>query len=294
MMMNDTIDSINTMIRQEEQKYGVSDYLNEDTLFCNGALHSSPVDEKCRSLMVDWCKKLCDFCKFSLDTASIAMSYADRFVSTDEGRFALMDRDMFQLVVMTSIYTAAKIHEPTALDPESVAMLSRGKFLRHEIEKMECKMLAGLRWLVNPPTATGFATQYLALISEHVIDSETRKRVLELAKYQIGLSLSEYELCLCRSSSVALAAVLNSLDSIVDVSDGMLSDFFEATFSGIVKSKEVTFVREQLLLAVSQQSSSEPVRALMGQQFRSRQTKSVASTIPNHHHSPRMVTMSIA
>jgi len=154
-------------------------------------------------------------------TASI-MSSADRFVSTKEGYYVLYDRERYQLVVMASFYLHAKIQQLKALNPSSVAKLSRGKFTKNDVERMEFEILTALKWHVNPPTSIDFVYELLKnLFNDHVNNNDNedfttmKTKIIELVNCQIDEAICDYELsCLHRPSHVAFAALLNSLESL--------------------------------------------------------------------------------
>jgi hypothetical protein len=140
------------MRRQEENGYASSDYLAQIPPSATSPL-DTPVDENCRNVMAKWCNEISDFCKYSRETASIAMSCLDRFMATPDGQTVFLYRSLFQLAAMTALYTAVKIHEHEAMDPALVSCLSRGAYSPEAVEAMEARMLTAIQWRVNPPTA---------------------------------------------------------------------------------------------------------------------------------------------
>lgn len=201
------------------------------------------------------------------------MSCVDRFVATSAvGYEALLDRDLYQLVVMAAFYTAAKVHQMEALDPKSVARLSRGKHTTADVEEMERTMLTDLGWRVNPPTTRFFAHHLLQLIPDSLMDRESRRRITELADFQLDLAICYYDLSLHRPSQIAYGALLNAIESI----DGEFAARFEAMVSTHVLSAthNVDVLREiriGLLRAVAEDpSAAEPtMSALLTKQLTS-------------------------
>jgi len=63
--------------------------------------------------------------------------------------------------------------------------------------------------------------------NDAVIDSCEKQAILDVAKFQIEMVVNEYDFCTYEGSSVALACVLNAIESVTD--DGMLCANFEAT-----------------------------------------------------------------
>jgi hypothetical protein len=174
------------------------------------SLDAAPVDESCRSRMIEWCYEIVDSCKFSRETVAIAINYLDRFTHLScETRD---DRHLFQLACMTCLYTAIKIHEPQAMDPKAVSSLSRGIFSAQKIIDMEQKILAALRWRVHPPTAVAFVYHYLHIVPEKILSSSERSVIIELSKIQTELAVKDCLFVASKPSTIALVALRNALD----------------------------------------------------------------------------------
>jgi hypothetical protein len=217
-----TLATIEVMRRQEETTYKSYDYLHQQAPqfpAANGPLSSTPgpatapVDGDCRFRMSEWCYQIVDFCKFKRETVAISMSCLDRFLCSPGGREAFVDRSTFQLAAMTTLYTAIKVHEPEAMEPSLVASLSRGAFCKEQVEAMEITVLKAIQWSVNPPTAMSFILGFLDLIPEHLISEEAREAVLDLAKFQAELAVSDCDFIAVNASSIALASLINAFES---------------------------------------------------------------------------------
>ena len=83
------LSTIEAILRQEKTGYTVPDYLRhlpEYTAF------GQPIDADARYLIAKWCFKIMDICDSKHETAVIAISCLDRFVSTPSGQEILLDR----------------------------------------------------------------------------------------------------------------------------------------------------------------------------------------------------------
>jgi hypothetical protein len=193
-------------MKERESAYKVSDYLHQpELLSCQ-----EPVDISCRAQMIDWMKNIIDHCKFNRSTISIAVNCMDRFLMTTE--WVLRDRSAFQLASITSLYVAIKICEPTVLSVKSIVTLTRNAYKADQIEAMERLILESIKWLVNPSTAMTFAPYLceLAATFDPRLDLGTLQ---ELTMLQLENTLTDYEMGLIPASAVALAAVINAVDS---------------------------------------------------------------------------------
>jgi hypothetical protein len=206
---SDVADHIAIMRIQEETTYLVRDYLAESAGIRKHA--SKPVDADCRVKMCEWCYQVVDFCKFRRETVAIGMSYLDRYLCTPKGREALCNRKEYQLAAMTALYIAIKIHEPLEMETSLLADLSRGCYTEMEFVGMEETMLQALRWRVNGPTPLGFVQYFIALLPESVHPA-VAEVLMDYARYQTELAVSEHIFVGVKPSDIALAAVLNAME----------------------------------------------------------------------------------
>jgi len=208
------------MLEQEKNVYSRtnSNYLESLGFHrvTNDANMQQGMDEDCRSKMVEWCYKVVDFCKYNRETVSITMSYFDRFLATPRGLLLCSDLKTFQLACMTCLYTAIKVHEPEAMQPEAISKLSQGIYSAEEVEAMELEIIKALEWRMNPPTALSFLRVYLSFLPEELVQTGDINVLFDLAKYQIELSTGDSFFVDVAASSVALAAVFNVFEIIED------------------------------------------------------------------------------
>jgi hypothetical protein len=193
-------------MRERESDYIVSDYLHNPSLLTL----QDPVDITCRSQMIEWIVNIVDHCNCNRSTASIAVNFMDRFLMATE--WALADRSAFQLVSITCLYTAIKIHEPTVLSADSISSLTRNVYRTDKIESMERMILDANKWLMNPSTSFTFGAYLCELVA--LMDPRHKLSTLQyLTTLQIESTMQDYELGLLPASTVALAAVINAVDS---------------------------------------------------------------------------------
>jgi len=300
------LDTFRAMLSQESQAYLVHDTLStidqenvhpQQRLNIFASSSQPPVDSTCRYLMASWCNDLCDFCHYNRDLAAMTMINVDRYTSTPQGYSTLFDRERYQLCVMAAFYLGAKITQPEALDPQSVASLSKGKMTRADIEQMEMDILVALKWRVNPPTALTFAEHMFESFPAYVMDSETKSQLLDMTKVQLEASTTDYKLCLHRPSRLAFGAVLNALECL----DAAFAMKFESMMmmmmmtsspaAGIMTTtgndkndcdvSEICTIRTGLLVLVSKKTGTaglpEPWQELLIKQKRSSSSSSSPS-----------------
>ena len=77
-----------------------------------------------------------DHFDFSREVVSVSIHYLDRYLATKH-----VNKKMFQLVAMTTLFLAVKLHEPGKLTMSAMIGLSRGCFLVEEMKAMELEVL---------------------------------------------------------------------------------------------------------------------------------------------------------
>lgn len=171
------------------------------------------IDADCRSKMVDWAFRIVEYIRLQRETVAIAFSFVDRYIWRSR---ILPDRRRYQLLVMTCLYSAVKMHEPAALDPATMERISRGTYKAKEIENVELLIVQTIGWRLNPSTPMHFVQeclQHLMCQQEEyclVMNDSKRQVLYQLALEQTELALAEHELLTVRSSIIAYCALLNA------------------------------------------------------------------------------------
>ena len=212
------------MRRQETRTYHATDYINNSPPRSRPATSSqnqkgsSPIDAACREKMVAWCYQVTDYCGFSRSTVEVAMSLVDRFLSKSHSSphhssladKCLTSRRTYQLAVMTALYTSIKVIEPAVFDPAIIASLGRGSVTETQVVEMERRLLDGVDWNVNHPTAAALVYALADLLpsttsAEHY--DLVKATLLTLSLFQTELAVSDYGMVTVPSSTVAVAAL---------------------------------------------------------------------------------------
>jgi hypothetical protein len=215
--------TLDAMICQEETAYHCRDYILQDShhdprwLASRAALATHEdlaINRAFRSTMIAWAQQLIDFMGMRRETIEFAASFFDRFLQTSSAHDALKDRVTFQLAFATCTYMAIKLHEATTMSPRVFSKLSQGSYCIKQIERMERVILDAIGWRVNPPTATSCAREILSLFPQAVLPTELKNTVYDLAKVQLELVLEDYRFVIIKKSAIALASILNALESL--------------------------------------------------------------------------------
>lgn len=249
---------LNMLSTESAEKYQVSpNYLHSSVLISSAPKESKDqgVSERCRRRTCEWMYDICDYFQLNREVVGIALFYVDRyFTLTFEGdpttgRQVPVTRRQFQLVALTGLYIAVKLHgegrqdtnfavsrqlgspcQPSADDIQhsqpwnrlkfSVAIcasISRNQFTLLEIEECERCMLHKLDWHVNPIVPSGTLIDSLLIhLPQDCNDESLSLYVYDCAKYAAELSVSVPALSLVyKPSVVAYASILYAIDTLI-------------------------------------------------------------------------------
>jgi len=209
-------ESLAAMIKKE-----LTIYSNHDGYLNLPEADPTMITPQDRMALVDWCYEVVDHCQCSRQTVASAMEMVDRFLSmpsdaanavarvSDE---TLRDQTKFQLLTIAALYTSIKVHEEKAISSDLIAEMCSQFYTAEEIEDMERTLLSGLSWQCHAPTAYQVGLSILSLILPSVdIPEVTWGVIMDEMTYLTEVAVRDYYFSTQRSSTIALAAVLNSI-----------------------------------------------------------------------------------
>ena len=206
-------ESLAVMIQKETTVYKRRDYLHGSSNCVCGVL-----DEEDRTKMVEWCYSVVDICQLERETVAIAMDLVDRFLSNKASTSAMSvlgDRIQFQLLTLAALYVSIKISMKIALGSDFFSVISRELYPVKDIEAMELILLKELSWCISPPTCVQMAHHILTLSSTLVcFDKASLAALLNEVDYQAECAVRDYYFVTQRPSTLAMAAIINSVDRI--------------------------------------------------------------------------------
>lgn len=203
------------MMQKEITTYTSGDYLHQQVL--DNQDDTIMITESDRLIIVDWCYSVADTCKLDRETVAVAMEMVDRFLSKPSrlAYHVLHDRDQFQLLVITAMYLTIKTAQSVVHGCDFVASTSKGTYCMEDIEAMEINLLQGLSWHICAPTSMQMAHYILSLLLPHLdIEESMWALILDEIKYQTEHAVRDYNLSIYRQSTVAVAAIMISLEHI--------------------------------------------------------------------------------
>jgi Cyclin, N-terminal domain len=265
--MSSSVDHLRVLLQMESEVYSpCEDYL---AIIRSSAI--SPTDrvsETWRRKLCEWCYEVVDHFGFDREVVAIALNYLDRVVAikVKSSQDPISKRE-FQLVAVTSLYVAIKLHgenETTdsprrKLKIDAFVELSRGFFQVEIIEATESNILSALNWHVNPPTMLRFISTFLCLLPQWTpAEHPTPHANAEGGIYDVSRYFTELSVCVsnfafnCKASVVAYASILCAIEALqrtvpipYHVRVAFMNNIAEAT--GLLpEMEEVRRVREML------------------------------------------------
>jgi len=214
------IDNLAGLLRLEFQYIAGTNALASSTMIPVETLKILPtVHAHWRPTIFEWFYKIIDHFLLERGVVAIAMDYVDRFLfQHPPDDIDAMSIRMYQLVAMTSLYIAMKLHggneEGDEISPWKIkrktfcvkgfVKLSRGQFVPEDIVTMETTIFKTLGWKMNPVTAMCCMDGYMALMplpEELYRRPEMKKQDLGRLRlgYHVLRELSRYlvELAVC-------------------------------------------------------------------------------------------------
>ena len=153
--MVDLTERLSVLLKQEKSFYKAHDYLSPafqeklqsvawgdfpkltiSSASTVSSTSSSGINELWREKICEWSYQVVDHFDFSREVVSISMSFLDRYLCTRQ-----VDKKLFQLAAMTTLYLAIKLNEPGTLSMQSMIELSRGYFKVEQMAVMEMVIL---------------------------------------------------------------------------------------------------------------------------------------------------------
>lgn len=189
--------SLGGLLRTEFEYITVDTRWGQKSKDINQQLHphsKAPLPEihrKWRPVIFEWFYKIVDHFLLDRGVVAIAIDYFDRFLLIrPKADTETMKQKMYQLIAMSSLYIAMKLHggnddgmlecdwkiKRKSICLDGFVKLSRGQFIPQDILTMEVMILKTLSWKMNPPTVSCFLDCFMTLLPSPDDFFETNQR----------------------------------------------------------------------------------------------------------------------
>jgi hypothetical protein len=193
---------------------------------------SATITAEDRRALYSWSYEIIEsLSNINSEVACIGMSYLDRFMATSSPRAkaALITRHEYQLATVACTVIAIKNRGGIKhLGSDFVSeVVCHGLYTSDELDGMEMEVLQALSWRLNGPSPHEFIDALVGLLptssSEDGSEDVNASSSLLLSKYskmQVDAAVLEYDLALQSSLVLAYTAILTSLRTSSDLTDG--------------------------------------------------------------------------
>ncbi|KAL2766983.1 G1/S-specific cyclin-E2 [Daubentonia madagascariensis] len=119
-------------------------------------LHSD-LEPQMRSILLDWLLEVCEVYTLHRETFYLAQDFFDRFMLTQKD----INKNMLQLIGITSLFIASKLEEIYAPKLQEFAYVTDGACSEEDILRMELMILKALKWELCPVTIISWLNLFL-------------------------------------------------------------------------------------------------------------------------------------
>lgn len=164
------------------------------------SIHQSEISVVWREKMCEWKFEVVDRFDIEREIVYISTYYLDQYLST-----RYVDEELFQLVAITCMYLAIKLHSPKKVAIQCLASMGQGLIQHDNIVAMELSIMQSLEWHLYPPTPLAFIENAFPLFSGN-------SEAFEFSRFLSELSVFAYPFVCFKPSSIAAAASLFAID----------------------------------------------------------------------------------
>lgn len=259
----DTVaDNIMAMVSQETTgAYNCTDYLSmtawqqtvyelmkkpEHEFSSRHPVGNSRIDEYCREQIVEWSFRVVDYFRIDREVVAMSLSFLDRFLAS-----CRCDRSSFKLAATTTLHLAVKLLYPCKLaDLGILSDLSRGEFDMSDVSEMETHILRSLCWRLHPPTSVAFVSfllDYFFATTKSSLSMGDYDDIYHVASFFSELAVCDYFFVPMKSSSVALASILNALEGMFGPDNALSTEIIGlARHFGLSQPQDLPAARNRL------------------------------------------------
>jgi hypothetical protein len=164
-----------------------------------------------REIVAQWCYDVADHLAEKRSVVYVAMNIVDRYCVWKDMNEE-MSEGTYKLISMTAMFLAVRLSGSRELRLQEISSMSRGSIKIQDIISMGTCMIKHLSWDHQMVTPLDFVHTALESFPDSI--STGRKQILlDSVRYLTELSVCDVHLSQCPPSELALAALLNSIQS---------------------------------------------------------------------------------
>jgi len=258
-LREETLDTLNAMISQEQSGYHLESYFPPEVLPPEGnglPRQQNIIHGGWREKICQWSYNVVDHFDLPREIVSISLNFFDRYMASlssaegsKSGRTSPQGSsgDLALLASLGTLHLATKVHATNHNDYDpsmgpleeqhhkcpslsTLANLSRGQFGPASILEMEKLLLVALRWRLHPPTLYAFVTYLHKLLPtmkedfKYGLKPSIASELFEVAMYVAELSVCDdfFVERQIPSSIIAMAAICTAMEDLLAPEDSSI------------------------------------------------------------------------
>ena len=257
------------------------------------------INESWREKICEWLYDVVDHFGYSREIVYITLNLFDRYLFIYSHNSKPVTPKLVQLIAVSALNLTLKVQDSKLDHLPMLLELSQNFFSAKHVTATERSILDNLSWKISPPTPFAFLQHFLELMpKDDNVTGLLLTRLESSAQFLVELSVCDYFFVGLKPSSIALASLLSSIDSILPsevlamrTKTLLLHDL--SNIAGISYSEEIRqcqFRLEDVFQSCSEYNS--PVIDNDEQSHNRGNSSPVSVVPPVHHSSSGMVTTS--
>jgi len=174
------------------------------------------INESWREKICEWLYDIVDHFGYSREIVYTTLNIFDRYLFIYSHNSKPVTSKLVQLIAVSALNLTLKVQN-SKLDHLPILLeLSQNSFSAEHVTATERSILHNLSWKISPPTPFAFLQHFLKLMPKD--DNVTGLLLTTLessAQFLVELSVCDYYFVGIRPSSIALASLLSTIDSIL-------------------------------------------------------------------------------
>jgi len=175
------------------------------SLTCLDSAPTTCMQLRHRESVVQFINEVCEDFGLQTQTAGLAVSYFDRFLSNTQSQGKGLDKHRVQLLAITVTLIAAKFSEIKTPSLDDLCEVAHGKYSKTQLKEMEMEALRVLQWDLHAITPHAVLEQILICMD---ITEDLAKPFLEHAEFFIDMSYYDHQTLVFPPLVIAGSALL--------------------------------------------------------------------------------------
>jgi hypothetical protein len=174
------------------------------------------INESWREKICEWLYDVVDHFGYSREIVYTTLNLFDRYLFIYSHNSKPVTPKIVQLIAVSALNLTLKVQDSKLDHLPMLLELSQNFFSAKHVTATERSILDNLSWKISPPTPFAFLQHFLELMpKDDNVTGLLLTRLESSAQFLVELSVCDYYFVGLKPSSIALASLLSSIDSIL-------------------------------------------------------------------------------